>query len=180
MNVFSWSSMIAGYVQNNLAQDGLVLFNRMREELIEANQITLGILLDACKKLGALHQGKWFHGYLIKCGFELGSYLVTAILDLYAKCGVVRDARSVFDELHDIDIVSWTAMIVGYTQNGCPEEALKLFLQKEQVGVLPNDVTIASVFSACSQLLNLNLALSSGHGILLSQTLWWIFMLNAK
>ncbi|KAJ6891621.1 hypothetical protein NC651_024963 [Populus alba x Populus x berolinensis] len=137
-NVFSWSSMIAGYVQNNLAQDG------------------------------------WFHGYLIKCGFELGSYLVTAILDLYAKCGVVRDARSVFDELHDIDIVSWTAMIVGYTQNGCPEEALKLFLQKEQVGVLPNDVTIASVFSACSQLLNLNLALSSGHGILLSQTLWWI------
>ncbi|KAJ6891619.1 hypothetical protein NC651_024963 [Populus alba x Populus x berolinensis] len=127
-NVFSWSSMIAGYVQNNLAQDG------------------------------------WFHGYLIKCGFELGSYLVTAILDLYAKCGVVRDARSVFDELHDIDIVSWTAMIVGYTQNGCPEEALKLFLQKEQVGVLPNDVTIASVFSACSQLLNLNLGRSI-HGL---------------
>ncbi|KAF9674386.1 hypothetical protein SADUNF_Sadunf10G0121900 [Salix dunnii] len=67
-NVFSWSSMIAGYVQNNFAQDGLVLFNRMREELIEANQITLGILVDACKKLGALHQGKWLHGYLIKCG----------------------------------------------------------------------------------------------------------------
>ncbi|KAJ6720829.1 PENTATRICOPEPTIDE REPEAT-CONTAINING PROTEIN MITOCHONDRIAL [Salix viminalis] len=163
-NVFSWSSMIAGYVQNNFAQDGLVLFNRMREELIEANQITLGILVDACKKIGALHQGKWLHGYLIKYGIELGSYLLTALLDMYAKCGVVRDARSVFDELHDIDVVSWTAMIVGYTQNGCPEEALKLFLQKEQVDVLPNDVTIASVFSACSQLLNLNLGRSI-HGL---------------
>jgi len=170
-NVFSWSSMIAGYVQNNLAQDGLVLFNRMREELIEANQITLGILVHACKKLRALHQGKWLHGYLIKCGIELGSYLVTALLDLYAKCGVVRDARSVFDELHCIDIVSWTAMIVGYTQNGCPEEALKLFLQKEQIAVLPNDVTIASVFSACSQLLNLNLGRSI-HGLSIKLGSW--------
>ncbi|KAJ6901161.1 hypothetical protein NC652_027062 [Populus alba x Populus x berolinensis] len=38
-----------------------------------------------------------------------------------------------------IIVPQWTAMIVGYTQNGCPEEALKLFLQKEQVGVLPNE-----------------------------------------
>uniref|UniRef100_A0A2K1ZEF4 Pentatricopeptide repeat-containing protein n=1 Tax=Populus trichocarpa TaxID=3694 RepID=A0A2K1ZEF4_POPTR len=103
-------------------------------------------LVTACKKLGALHQGKWLHGYLIKCVFELGSYLVTTLLDVYAKCGIIRDARSVFDELCDIDLISWTAMIFGRTQKGCSEEALKLFMHKECAGVLPNDVTVASVF----------------------------------
>ncbi|CAK7326160.1 unnamed protein product [Dovyalis caffra] len=177
-NVVSWSSMIAGYVQNNCAEEGLVLFNRMREESIEANQITLGSLVNACKKLAALHQGKWLHGYLIKCGIELGSYLVTALLDMYAKCGVIRDARSVFDELHDIDLVSWTAMIVGYTQNGCPEEALKLYLRKEWACFLPNDVTISSVFSACSQLLNLNLG-RSVHGLSIKLGLWEPIVTNS-
>ncbi|KAL9364972.1 hypothetical protein Peur_042845 [Populus x canadensis] len=138
--------MVAGYVGNNCAQEGFVLFNRMREEFIEANPITLWSLVTACKKLGALHQGKWLHGYLIKCAFELGSYLVTTLLDVYAKCGIIRDARSVFDELCDIDLISWTAMIFGRTQKGCSEEALKLLMHKECAGVLPNDVTVAKWF----------------------------------
>ncbi|KAJ6982608.1 hypothetical protein NC653_025658 [Populus alba x Populus x berolinensis] len=58
----------------------------------------------------------------------------------YVQNNLAQDARSVFDELHDIDIVSWTAMIVGYTQNGCPEEALKLFLQKEQDPIVTNSL----------------------------------------
>ena len=155
-NVVSWTSMIAGYVQNNCAKEALVLFNRMREAMVESNQFTLGSLVTACGKLGALHQGKWVHGYVIKNGIELNSYLVTAILDMYVKCGSIRDARSVFDTLSSVDLVPWTAMIVGYSQSGFPDEALKLFIDKRRFGILPNDVTIASLLSACAQLSNLS------------------------
>lgn len=31
-NVVSWTSMIAGYVQNNCTDEGLILFNQMRVE----------------------------------------------------------------------------------------------------------------------------------------------------
>ncbi|XVF85859.1 hypothetical protein PTKIN_Ptkin17bG0151700 [Pterospermum kingtungense] len=155
-NVVSWTSMIAGYVQNNCAKDALVLFNNMREAMVESNQFTLGSLVVACGKLGALHQGKWVHGYVIKNGIELNSYLVTAILDMYVKCGSIRDARSVFDELSSVDLVSWTAMIVGYSQSGFPHEALKLFIDKKRFGILPNAVTIASLLSACAQSNNLS------------------------
>ncbi|XVE85786.1 hypothetical protein DITRI_Ditri17bG0119100 [Diplodiscus trichospermus] len=155
-NVVSWTSMIAGYVQNNCAKDALILFNRMREAMVESNQFTLGSLLTACGKLGALHQGKWVHAYVIKYGVELNSCLVTAIIDMYIKCGSLRDARSVFDELSTVDLVSWTAMIVGYSQSGFPDDALKLFLDKKRFGTLPNAVTIASLLSACAQLSNLS------------------------
>eukprot|EP00257_Ricinus_communis_P023091 XP_015582993.1 pentatricopeptide repeat-containing protein At2g03380, mitochondrial [Ricinus communis] len=163
-NVVSWTSMIVGYVQNDCPVEGLILFNRMREGLIEGNQFTLGILVTACTKLGALHQGKCFHGYAIKSGVQLNSYLMTALLDMYVKCGVIRDARSVFDELSSIDLVSWTAMIVGYTQSNLSYDALKLFLDKKWAGILPNDVTIVSALAACARMGNLNLGRSI-HGL---------------
>ncbi|KAJ0966474.1 hypothetical protein J5N97_027612 [Dioscorea zingiberensis] len=72
----------------------------------------------------------------------------TGLLDMYVKCGKVSDARCIFDELCDVDLVSWTAMVVGYTQKGCPIEALKLFSDKKWTDIIPNSVTIASALSA--------------------------------
>ncbi|XP_038893238.1 pentatricopeptide repeat-containing protein At2g03380, mitochondrial [Benincasa hispida] len=163
-NVVSWTSMIAGYVQNNCAEEGLVLFNRMREALVESNPFTLGSIITACTKLRALHQGKWVHGYAIKNMMELSSFLATAFLDMYVKCGQTKDARMIFDELPTIDLVSWTAMVVGYTQVGQPNEALRLFADEIRSGLLPNSVTAASVLSSCSVSGNLSLGMSV-HGL---------------
>ena len=130
-NVVLWTTMIVGYVQNDCLEEGLVLFNRMRKGLVEGNEFTVGSLVTACTKLRALHQRKWVHGYAIENSIEFNSFLVTALLDMYVKCGDVRDARSIFGELSVIDLVSWTAMIVGYTQCGHLSEALKLFMDEE-------------------------------------------------
>ncbi|KAL2559447.1 Pentatricopeptide repeat-containing protein [Forsythia ovata] len=159
-NVVCWTSMIVGFVQNDCAQEGLVLFNRMRDCLLEGNEYTLGSVVTACAKVGAAHQGKWVHGYVIKNGIEVNSYLVTALVDMYVKCGAIRDARLIFDEISTIDLVSWTAMIVGYAQSGYAEEALLLFTDKKWQGVLPNSVTLASVLSACAQSPNQKLGAS--------------------
>ncbi|XP_022150709.1 pentatricopeptide repeat-containing protein At2g03380, mitochondrial isoform X1 [Momordica charantia] len=163
-NVVSWTSMIAGYVQNDCAEEGLVLFNRMRAALVESNQFTLGSIITACTKLRALHQGKWVHGYAIKNVVKLSAFLTTTFLDMYVKCGQTRDARIMFDELPTIDRVSWTAMIVGYTQAGQPNEALRLFAGEIRSDLLPNSVTAATVLSSCSVSGNLNLGMSV-HGL---------------
>ncbi|KAL1803216.1 hypothetical protein ACET3Z_031863 [Daucus carota] len=150
-DVICWTSMIVAYVQNGCAEQGLSVFNRMRSGLVEGNVYTFGSLVTACTKMGALHQGKWIHGYMVKYGIVLNSYLVTALVDMYSKCGSITDAHRIFDECCIIDLVSWTSMIVGYTQQGYPEQALKLFTDKKWEGILPNSVTLASVISACRQ-----------------------------
>ncbi|KAK6133934.1 hypothetical protein DH2020_032326 [Rehmannia glutinosa] len=150
-NVVCWTSMIVGYVQNNCTKDGLLLFNRMRDCLVEGNTYTLGSIVSACAKLGALHQGKWVHGNVIKNGIEVNSYLFSSIVDMYIKCGAIHDARLIFDEFRIIDLVSWTAMIMGYAQSGFAENALLLFTDKKWQEVYPNSVTLASVLSACAQ-----------------------------
>ncbi|CAN0923565.1 Pentatricopeptide repeat-containing protein At2g03380, mitochondrial [Linum grandiflorum] len=154
-SVVSWTSMISGYVQNDRAEEALILFNRMREEdfFSQANKFTLGCLLTACSKLVALHQGKWIHGYIIKNGIEVNSYLETSLIDMYIKCGSLIDARSALNELSVVpDLVSWTAMIVGYAQGGFPEEALRLFVDKKWESIQPNRITLTSVLSACAQI----------------------------
>ncbi|KAM1859171.1 hypothetical protein ACFX13_011509 [Malus domestica] len=84
-------------------------------------------------------------------GIGLKSFLVISLLDLYVKCGDIGDARSIFDEFCGIDLVSWTAMIVGYTHCGYPDKALELFMDWKWVGLLPNSITTANVLSSCAQ-----------------------------
>lgn len=177
-NVVSWTSMIAGYVKNDLQREGLALFNRMREESVSGNEFTYGTLVTACTKLGALHQGKWFHGCLIKSGIELSSCLVTSLLDMYVKCGDINNARRVFSEHSHVDLVMWTAMIVGLTHNGRANEALSLFQRMKGVGIKPNCVTIASVVPGCGLVGNLELGRSI-HGLSIKVGLWDTNVANA-
>ncbi|GFP87377.1 pentatricopeptide repeat-containing protein at2g03380 mitochondrial, partial [Phtheirospermum japonicum] len=150
-NVVCWTSMIVGYVQNNCPKEGLLLFNRMRGCTVEGNAYTFGSIISACAKLGALHQGRWVHGNVIKNGIEVNSHLFASLVDMYIKCDSINDARSIFDEFRIIDLVSWTAMIVGYARSGFADEALLLFTDEKWRNVYPNSVTLASVLSACAR-----------------------------
>ncbi|CAN8253647.1 unnamed protein product [Cochlearia groenlandica] len=177
-NVVCWSSMMYGYVKNDMYEKGLSLFNAMRKDSVSGNEYTYGTLVTACTKLGALHQGKWFHCCLIKSGIKLSSCLVTSLLDMYVKCGDISNARRIFDEHSHVDLVMWTAMIVGYTHNGSAHEALSLFQKMKQVGMKPNCVTIASVLSGCGLIENLELG-RSVHSLSVKACLWDTNVANA-
>ncbi|XP_039130486.1 pentatricopeptide repeat-containing protein At2g03380, mitochondrial [Dioscorea cayenensis subsp. rotundata] len=151
-NVVSWTNIISGLIQNDSSEEGLALFNQMRQENVRPSEYTVVSLLTGASRLGALHQGKWIHGCIVKNGICMNSFVGTGLLDMYVKCGEVIDARSVFDELCDVDLVSWTAMVVGYTQKGYPIDALELFADKKWAAIVPNSVTIASALSASAQL----------------------------
>jgi pentatricopeptide repeat protein len=114
--------------------------------------------------LGSLHQGRWVHGSAIKHGVASNPFVAAAMLDMYVKCGELVDARRVFDELTSVDLVLWTTMIVGYTQNGSPLDALLLVADKKFMHIVPNSVTISTVLSASVQLRSLSLGRSI-HGI---------------
>lgn len=70
----------------------------------------------------------------------------------FVKLGRLGDARKLFDEMDVRDCVSYTTMIMGYVQNGDWFEALEVFCEMRVAGVVPNEVTLASVLSACVRL----------------------------
>eukprot|EP01018_Ginkgo_biloba_P015859 Gb_38232 [translate_table: standard] len=151
-DVVSWNAMISGYAQNGHGEEALKIFCKMQQSSINLNQFALSSVLRVCAGLPALEKGKQVHAHAIKTGFETDVFVGSALVDMYPKCGNMENALNVFVRMPKRDIVSWTAMIAGYAQNGFGAEALKLFCQMQRIGMSPNQFPIASVLSGCASL----------------------------
>ncbi|KAJ7534649.1 hypothetical protein O6H91_13G104200 [Diphasiastrum complanatum] len=149
-DVVSWTAIISGYAQQGLGQEALDLYKQMKHEGVQSDIVTYLVLLKACASIPALEQGKQLHLDIINSGFELDVSLGSTLVDMYAKCGRLEDARQVFNNMHERDVVSWNAMIAGYAQQGLGKEALTLLKQMQKEGRKPDVVTYVSVLSACS------------------------------
>jgi pentatricopeptide repeat protein len=151
-DMVSWTAMIARCAQNGQSQEALTIFREMQQAGVKPNQFTFASVLNACSSIEALEQGNQVHTYMIKFGWELDVFAGSALVDMYAKCGIIDAARNVFENLQDRNEVSWNTMIVGYVQLGYGEAALKLFCQMLQARMKPNQITLTSVLRAYASL----------------------------
>eukprot|EP01018_Ginkgo_biloba_P034752 Gb_24816 [translate_table: standard] len=148
-DVVSWTAMIAGYAQNGNGEEAIKLFRQMQMAGVKPDSDTFAIVLPACANLAALEQGKEIHEVIIRSGYQYNVFVCSALVDMYAKCGSIENARHVFDQMPQQDVVAWNAMIVGYAMHGCGKEALRLFGQMQHSGTKPDHVTFVGVLSAC-------------------------------
>eukprot|EP00253_Pinus_taeda_P001255 PITA_01255 len=148
-DVISWNSMIAGYTQSGHFEKALKFFSQMQLTIIKPNSNTLASILPACANLAALHDGKHVHEYIFRSGYQSDVYVGSALVDMYAKCGSIDDARKVFDKMPTGDVVIWNAMIVGYAMHGYGNEAIHLFELMQCSNAKPDFVTFLGVVSAC-------------------------------
>ena len=91
-------------------------------------------ILNECVNRKAIREGQIVHAHMIKTQYLPPVYLRTRLVVLYCKCECLVDAREVFDEMPERNVVSWTAMISGYSQKGFSSEALYLFVQMLRSG----------------------------------------------
>ncbi|KAH9304428.1 hypothetical protein KI387_008832 [Taxus chinensis] len=151
-DVVSWNSMIAGYVQNRCCDEALELFDQMELAGPKPNSITVVSILPACADLEALQEGKNIHDYVTRNGLDSQVSVENALIDMYAKCGVVELARQVFDKMSERNIISWNSMIAGCTQAGYSDKAIEMFSHMQQAGIKPDAISIASVLPACTHM----------------------------
>uniref|UniRef100_A0ACD6ADF1 Uncharacterized protein n=1 Tax=Avena sativa TaxID=4498 RepID=A0ACD6ADF1_AVESA len=148
----SWNTIIAGYVRGGLPNKALQAFSQMTKGQVRLDEVTLLNALVACAKTCTIEVGKLCHALLVMNGFELNCYMGSSLVSMYAKCGLVEDARRVFDQMPERNVVCWTTMISGYTQLGKSREAVKLFRDMQIAGTKPDDAAIATVVSSCGQM----------------------------
>ncbi|MED6126560.1 hypothetical protein PIB30_079619 [Stylosanthes scabra] len=72
-------------------------------------------------------------------------------------------SRFLFDQAPEKDIVTWSALISGYVQNGQPNGALRVFLEMESMNVKPDEFILVSLMSASSQLALLDMNAKCGN-----------------
>ncbi|KAK4839793.1 hypothetical protein QYF36_025009 [Acer negundo] len=126
-DVVTLSAMISGYSQARKCKEVLDVFRDMQMAKVEPNEVTLVSVLSSCDVLGALETGKWVHFYVKKKRMELTVTLGTVLMDFYAKCGLMESANEVFNKMPFKNVLSWTVLIQGLTNNGQRKRALDFY-----------------------------------------------------
>ncbi|ESW33636.1 hypothetical protein PHAVU_001G086300 [Phaseolus vulgaris] len=159
-NAVSWTSMIAGYVQNDRPHDAVCLFKELLVEqsgYVESeddafvDSMLVGCVLSACSRVGRRSTTEGVHGLVVKRGFEGCVGVGNTLMDAYANCGEMGVARKVFDGMHESDVCTWNSIISKYAQNGLSAEAFCVFADMVKSGkVRYNEVTLSAVLLACA------------------------------
>ncbi|KAK9272813.1 hypothetical protein L1049_003191 [Liquidambar formosana] len=151
-SVVSWNTMISGYFRNGCAEEALMVFRWMMDVGVEPDCATVVSVLPACGYLMDLDLGRVVCGLVEEKGLGNKIAVRNSLVDMYAKCSRVEEARVVFDKMDERNVVTWTTMINGYILNGDARNALMLCRLMHFEGVRPNSVTVISLLSACASL----------------------------
>ncbi|KAL5978623.1 hypothetical protein ACLOJK_029740 [Asimina triloba] len=113
-------------------------------------------LLQLCIDYNADREGRFLHRHLLHSPHASHMHLNTKFIIFYAKVGDLDAARRVFDGMHQRTVVSWTALMSGYSQNGYPGKALEVFLGMRRSGLKANQFGYGSALRACTRLLSID------------------------
>ncbi|KAJ7546432.1 hypothetical protein O6H91_08G040200 [Diphasiastrum complanatum] len=151
-SAFSWNVRLEKLVKDGQHMKAINYFRHMEAERVSMDTFTFVSVLNACAHLRTLNEGRRIHAKIIQSGFECHIFVGNGLINMYAKCGSIVEARRVFNNMVARDVVSWNAMVVGYVKCGDGLKALELFLRMRQGGVEPNTITFVGSLNACASL----------------------------
>ncbi|KAK1270980.1 Pentatricopeptide repeat-containing protein [Acorus gramineus] len=152
-DVVSWNTIISGRMRDGFDGDALGLLYRMAETGTGFNGFTFSMALTLVGGLGLVELGTQVHARMLRCVFECDLCLVNSLIDMYCKCGRLREAFVVFERARGScsSLVLSSTMVAGLTQNGRFDEAFSLFSDMLRGGeVKPNQHMLTSVVSGCA------------------------------
>ncbi|KAI5419716.1 putative pentatricopeptide repeat-containing protein [Lathyrus oleraceus] len=149
-NLVSWNVMIRVYMKNSMPRNAVDLYLQMEKNGMEPDAITYASVLPACGDLSALLLGRRIHEYVERKKLRPNLLLENSLIDMYARCGCLEDAKRVFDSMKFRDVASWTSLISSYGMTGQGCNAVELFTEMLNSGQTPDSIAFVAILSACS------------------------------
>lgn len=150
-DVACWNTVMSCYYQGGQTEKALGLFQRMKDMGIEPSSVTFTTAIASCSRLLDLKRGKEIHQELDKRRFPLDGFVGSALLDMYGKCGDLEKAKEIFEQLPRKTLISWNAMISGFSLTGDSSSCVRLWKRMNEEGIKPSLTTLSSILSAASR-----------------------------
>ncbi|GAB2272465.1 hypothetical protein Dimus_007289 [Dionaea muscipula] len=136
-DVVSITAAIGDAAREQRHDGALYLFSKMIMHNIRPTESSFGTVIPSSTALGNLCMGKQLHAFAMKLGVQSNVFVGSSLVDLYAKLSSsVDDARSAFEDTHEPNVVSFTALMCGYLKSGRFKEALELFKSMPERNVI--------------------------------------------
>lgn len=151
---FLWNTLIRAY-SNAGAHNSFVFqtYNRLVRSGIRPDDHSFLFVLKICSDLLEFKKGLEVHGFVFKMGFDSNVYVGNTLMSFYGSYKEFMDARKVFKEMDEKDVVSWNTIIGVLSVNGFHMEALELYKDMNwDIEFMPNFVTVITVLPICAEL----------------------------
>ncbi|GJV54459.1 pentatricopeptide repeat-containing protein [Tanacetum coccineum] len=126
-DVVTWNTMVVGYACSGMCDEAVKLFKEFRRVGGGVNEFSFAGVVMVCVRMKDLWLAKEVHCQVFGVGFLSNVALCSAVVDCYAKCGEMGDARKLFDEMPNRDVLAWTTIVSGYAKWGDMNMARALF-----------------------------------------------------
>ncbi|KAL3499793.1 hypothetical protein ACH5RR_038886 [Cinchona calisaya] len=140
-----WNQLIRCYAWEGPFKKAIDLYYEMVEIGAKPTKYTYPFVIKACAALQDLDSGVRIHDDVTRNGFGSDVYVCTALVDFYVKCRCLSEARKLFDEMPERDVVAWNAMVAGFSNHGMYGEVIGLVLEMQDMGVSPNSSTLVTI-----------------------------------
>lgn len=153
----SFNAMITGYSKDKLNAEATELFVEMQNLGYKPSEFTFAAVLCAGVGLDCTLFGNQVHGLVVKTNFVWNVFVANALLDFYSKHDFVVEARKLFDEMPEVDGISYNVIIAGYAWNGQLRESLDLFRELQFTKFDRRQFPFATMLSIAAVSLNLEM-----------------------
>ncbi|XP_073125684.1 pentatricopeptide repeat-containing protein At2g34400-like [Henckelia pumila] len=151
-DVVSWNTMISILSQHGIVNQTLNMFCEMFQDGFIPKSVTYASVISVCASIGDLSWGTHLHARIVRMTPYLDEYMGSALINLYAKCGLLGYAKQGFNTLKEKNQVAWASFIWGVSQFGSPMEAMEAFKRMREVPVPSDEYTLATVLGVCCRL----------------------------
>lgn len=149
-DVVTWTSLVTGLARAGSHGLAVRAYRDMVAAGVATDEFAVAAVLSSCAGSTALELGRSVHAAAVRSGHEPFLSVGNSLVSMYAKTGSLRDARTVFDAMRSRCAITWTALIVGYAQNGRGRESLAVYADMARSGCRPDYVTFVGLLFACS------------------------------
>ncbi|GAA0173151.1 hypothetical protein LIER_26826 [Lithospermum erythrorhizon] len=149
INSVMLTTMICAYARNGQPEEAFSLFCKYKSEIyLVADEALVAAIIGVCGTLGLHDLGEQIYSQAIKGGFLSDIGIGNSMISMYSKCGKIKDASIIFDNMQKHDTVSWNCLIAGYVLHRLGNKALNVWEKMKLVGEIPDSVTTLLVISA--------------------------------
>lgn len=145
-----WNQIIKGHALSGDSRKSVQLLNRMGGSLVLPDGYTYNYVINGCAKSGFWGEGEQVHGKVLKSGFYSNVFVRSSLVDFYVKSGGqvgVGKAWNLFDEMGEINVVTWNSLLLGCIRSGNIQGAKRIF----EVMPWRNVVSWTTLIAGCTQ-----------------------------
>ncbi|KAG0456185.1 hypothetical protein HPP92_023973 [Vanilla planifolia] len=145
-DIVSWTGIMTSCSEEEPAE-AVFMFCQLRREGFEPDRHTFSIVVKACAGFATEKHSMALHSLVLKSGYGTDTVLCNALIHAYARCGNIKLAICIFNEMKLRDQVSWNSIIKAYAAHGKGKEALGVF---QHMDFPPDSATFVGILTACS------------------------------